>query len=94
MQEPSFSSSRFVDPQPSYDALNTATQIMADTSYDHVDHGIPHFNDTFPLCGGYNLQCAMKHIENHGNRDDQKDVQDLMTLRKLYDSFCYKWQSF
>jgi hypothetical protein len=65
---------------------------MIDTSQDHVDLGIPHDLDTFPLCGGYNLRCAMRHLREYSTKGSQDVSADLTKLDKLYSAFCQRWK--
>ncbi|KAH8694093.1 hypothetical protein BGW36DRAFT_216049 [Talaromyces proteolyticus] len=79
--------------QMSRDALNMATRIMIDTSHDHIDHGMPHNVDSIPLCGGYNLRCAVEHIEtNYDVVNNSRYSDDLRTLAKLCDAFYTRWR--
>lgn len=86
--------------ETSLNALDTATRIMIDTSHDHVEYGVPHASETFPLCGGYNLRCAMAHLKRHGTKDtryrsQRRDIDsDLARLEELYAAFCRRWKPF
>lgn len=90
--------------ETSLNALDTATRIMIDTSHDHVEYGIPHVSETFPLCGGYNLRCAMAHLEKYGAPGGRKGRRyyssnggcgadsDFAKLQRLYGAFCRRWK--
>lgn len=84
--------------ETSLNTLDTATRIMIDTAHDHVEYGVPHTLETFPLCGGYNLRCAMEHLKTHGSRErrgSQRDIiidGDLARLEDLYGGFCRRWK--
>lgn len=75
---------------------------MIDTSHDHVQYGIPHALETFPLCGGYNLRCAMDHLKRYGAARGRGDPSpqrnttivnnDLARLEELYGAFCRRWK--
>lgn len=78
----------------SLDAMNTATRIMIDTARDHAHYGIPHDLSTLPLCGGYNLRCAMRHIREYGPKGSHYTDADIMALEHLHSTFCQKWKPF
>jgi hypothetical protein len=83
--------------ETSLNALDTATRIMIDTSHDHVEYGIPHALETFPLCGGYNLRCAMGHLKKYGARGsrgaNRRNIDiDSARLEELYGAFCRRWK--
>ena len=79
--------------ETSLNALHTATRIMIDVSHDHVEYGVPHASETFPLCGGYNLRCAVAHLKRYGAKDTRYSSRrwdidgDLARLEELYVAF-------
>ena len=58
-------------------------------AHDHLKHVVPYSLDALPLCGRYNLDAALHHLEIRGSFSNG-DVGAVQALKGAYE---HRWPS-